>query len=58
MRAANVNDAYVDKIRADRLPDVVSKIISDTNEFGRPTVCKTVFNVLMTLTLLYHTRTR
>ena len=54
MRAANINDAYVDKIRADRLPDVVSKIISDTNEFGQPTMCKTVFNVSMILTLLCH----
>ena len=58
MRAANINDAYVDKIRADRLPDVVSNIISDSKLMsGQPAVYKTVFNVLMILTLLYHIRT-
>ena len=27
MRSANVNDVYVDKIRSDKLPDVVSNIL-------------------------------
>ncbi|KAK2171343.1 hypothetical protein NP493_1077g00019 [Ridgeia piscesae] len=37
MRAANVNDAYVDKIRADRLPDVIliKKMYTDSTKRAR-----------------------
>ena len=42
MRSANVNDVYVDKIRADKLPDVVSNIFlfGQTALTGMLNVCE------------------